>query len=267
MKVLPYYVGLLVNTTANVRLADFIRETVYSRHARLPVYKSRAFVYHDSALRSRYCRMCLVEIEKNPKAARVRCTVGEISDAIEKIHGRHVATNRLVTGAYASEYGNTDVIEKAMKKVQEFESKEGRRPRILVAKVGEDGHDRGYKVIASAFTDLGFDVDIGPLFNTPDQVAQQAVDADVHVVGISSLAAGHRVLVPRVIEELKKKGRSDILVVCGGVIPPCDYKELTDAGVVAIYGPGTSIPHAAVSLVDVLSERHHGGSSRMSQAS
>eukprot|EP00731_Ephydatia_muelleri_P007768 Em0004g106a len=157
-------------------------------------------------------------------AARVRCTVGEISDAIEKIHGRHVATNRLVTGAYASEYGNTDVIEKAMKKVQEFESKEGRRPRILVAKVGEDGHDRGYKVIASAFTDLGFDVDIGPLFNTPDQVAQQAVDADVHVVGISSLAAGHRVLVPRVIEELKKKGRSDILVVCGGVIPPCDYK-------------------------------------------
>eukprot|EP00731_Ephydatia_muelleri_P007760 Em0004g98a len=158
------------------------------------------------------------------KAARVRCTVGEISDAIEKIHGRHVATNRLVTGAYASEYGNTDVIEKAMKKVQEFESKEGRRPRILVAKVGEDGHDRGYKVIASAFTDLGFDVDIGPLFNTPDQVAQQAVDADVHVVGISSLAAGHRVLVPRVIEELKKKGRSDILVVCGGVIPPCDYK-------------------------------------------
>lgn len=201
------------------------------------------------------------------KAVRVRCTVGEISDAIEKIHGRHIATNRLVTGAYASEYGNSDVIEKAMKKVQEFESKEGRRPRILVAKVGEDGHDRGYKVIASAFTDLGFDVDIGPLFNTPEQVAQQAVDADVHVVGISSLAAGHRVLVPRVIEELKKKGRGDILVVCGGVIPPCDYQELTDAGVVAIYGPGTSIPHAAISLIDVLAEKHKDGSSRVSQAS
>ncbi|CAI8032593.1 Methylmalonyl-CoA mutase, mitochondrial [Geodia barretti] len=136
--------------------------------------------------------------------------------------------------------------------MQAFEETEGRRPRILVAKVGEDGHDRGYKVIATGFTDLGFDVDIGPLFTTPREVARQAVDADVHVVGISSLAAGHKTLVPRVVEELKGLGREDILVVCGGVIPPQDHQFLTDCGVTAIYGPGTNIPAAASQLVDLI---------------
>lgn len=192
------------------------------------------------------------------EAARARCTVGEISDAMEKVHGRHVASPRMVSGAYVAEYGQAEEIDKALRKVEDFESKEGRRPRILVAKVGEDGHDRGYKVIASGFTDLGFDVDIGALFTTPNEVAQQAVDADVHAIGISTLAAGHRVLVPRVVEELKKLGRGDILVVCGGVIPPQDYQLLYDAGVAAVYGPGTNIPHAAHELVELIERNLEG---------
>ncbi|CAI8032596.1 Methylmalonyl-CoA mutase, mitochondrial [Geodia barretti] len=191
-------------------------------------------------------------LDLSVKAARARCTVGEISDALEKVHGRHTAVPRMISGAYAQEYGQAEEMEKALQKVQAFEETEGRRPRILVAKVGEDGHDRGYKVIATGFTDLGFDVDIGPLFTTPREVARQAVDADVHVVGISSLAAGHKTLVPRVVEELKGLGREDILVVCGGVIPPQDHQFLTDCGVTAIYGPGTNIPAAASQLVDLI---------------
>ncbi|XP_064401331.1 methylmalonyl-CoA mutase, mitochondrial-like isoform X4 [Halichondria panicea] len=195
------------------------------------------------------------------QASRARCTVGEISDALEKVHGRHVAVPRMVSGAYVSEYGQAEEVDKAMRRVEAFEVREGRRPRILVAKVGEDGHDRGYKVIATGFTDLGFDVDIGPLFTTPAQVAQQAVDADVHVVGISSLAGGHKVLVPKVIEELGSLGRPNILVVCGGVIPPQDYAALYQSGVTAIYGPGTSIPLAAYDLLDVIeSALDNGGS-------
>ncbi|KAI8489665.1 hypothetical protein Bbelb_325710 [Branchiostoma belcheri] len=183
-------------------------------------------------------------------AARVRCTVGEISDAMASVFGRHVASDRMVSGAYKSEFGESEEIQNAMRRVEAFMSAEGRRPRILVAKVGQDGHDRGAKVIATGFADLGFDVDIGPLFQTAAEVAQQAVDADVHVVGVSTLAAGHKTLVPELIHELKEMGRGDIIVVCGGVIPPQDYDYLYAAGITSIFGPGTRIPIAAMEVLD-----------------
>ncbi|KAK2167519.1 hypothetical protein NP493_1271g00020 [Ridgeia piscesae] len=177
-------------------------------------------------------------LELSIAAARARCTLGEISDALEKVFGRHVATDRMVSGAYKSEYGSNAEIDEVMAKIDEFMKQEGRRPRILIAKVGQDGHDRGGKIIATGFADMGFDVDIGPLFATPKEAAQQAIDADVHVVGISTLAAGHKTLVPELIKELKEMGRPDILVVCGGVIPPQDYQFLFDAGVADVFGPG-----------------------------
>jgi len=183
-------------------------------------------------------------------AARIRCTVGEISDAMASVFGRHVASDRMVSGAYKSEFGESDEIQSAMRRVEAFMSAEGRRPRILVAKVGQDGHDRGAKVIATGFADLGFDVDIGPLFQTAAEVAQQAVDADVHVVGVSTLAAGHKTLVPELIHALKEMGRGDIIVVCGGVIPPQDYDYLYAAGIASIFGPGTRIPIAAMEVLD-----------------
>ncbi|KAI8622766.1 methylmalonyl-CoA mutase-domain-containing protein [Chytriomyces sp. MP71] len=182
-------------------------------------------------------------------AARARCTVGEISYALEEIWGRHNPIIRVVSGAYKSEYGDTDDIKDTLKAVNEFAVKAGRRPRILVAKMGQDGHDRGAKVIASGFADLGFDVDIGPLFQTPAEVARQAIDADVHVVGVSSQAAGHKSLVPELIAELKKLNAGDKLVVCGGVIPAQDYDFLYKAGVSCIFGPGTKIPLAAQEVV------------------
>ncbi|KAK2564851.1 Methylmalonyl-CoA mutase [Acropora cervicornis] len=186
------------------------------------------------------------------KAARVRCTVGEITEAMERIVGRHVASDRMVSGAYKTEFGETDEISQCIKKVEAFVEVEGRRPRILVAKMGQDGHDRGAKVIATGFADLGFDVDIGPLFQTPKEVAQQAVDADVHVVGISSQAAGHKTLLPELIAQMKDMGRGDIVVVCGGVIPPQDYEFLYKAGVNAVFGPGTRIPAAAMDVLDAI---------------
>lgn len=186
------------------------------------------------------------------EAARARCTVGEISAAMEKVFKRHVAQDRLVSGAYRTEYGDQSSFESMAKKMNEFVEVDGRRPRILVAKMGQDGHDRGAKVIATGFADFGFDVDVGPLFQTPAEVAQQAVDADVHVIGISSQAAGHRTLVPDLIQALKEKGRSDILVVCGGVIPPQDYDFLYKVGVVAIFGPGSKIPEAAAEVFDLI---------------
>ncbi|PFX28676.1 methylmalonyl-CoA mutase, mitochondrial-like [Stylophora pistillata] len=186
------------------------------------------------------------------KAARVRCTVGEITEAMERVVGRHVASDRMVSGAYKTEFGESDEINKCMKKVEAFVEQEGRRPRILVAKMGQDGHDRGAKVIATGFADLGFDVDIGPLFQTPNEVAQQAVDADVHVVGISSQAAGHKTLIPELISQMKSMGRGDIVVVCGGVIPPQDYQFLYDSGVHCIFGPGTRIPVAAMDVLDAI---------------
>jgi len=184
------------------------------------------------------------------EAARARCSLGEISSAMEDVFGRHKASERMVSGAYKSEYGENDEISRAINRAVEFEEKEGRRPRILVAKMGQDGHDRGAKVIATGFADLGFDVDIGPLFATPAEAAQQAVDADVHVVGASSLAAGHKTLVPQLVDELAKLGREDILVIAGGVIPPQDYDYLYERGIAAIFGPGTRIPVAAVEVIE-----------------
>lgn len=186
-------------------------------------------------------------------AARARCSVGEISFAMEKVFGRHVASDKMVSGAYRSEYGEQEEIEAVTTAIEKFQDGEGRRPRILVAKMGQDGHDRGAKVIATGFSDLGFDVDIGPLFQTPDEVAQQAVDSDVHCIGVSSLAAGHKALVPDLVESLAKIGRPDILIICGGVIPPQDYEFLYNAGVGAIFGPGTKLPVAALKVVNLIS--------------
>ncbi|KAH7936581.1 hypothetical protein HPB49_001455 [Dermacentor silvarum] len=186
-------------------------------------------------------------------AARLRATVGEISYAMEKVFGRHVASDRMVSGAYKSTFGEDEEILNVIAKVNAFQEREGRRPRILVAKMGQDGHDRGAKVIATGFADMGFDVDIGPLFQTPEEVAQQAIDADVHVVGVSSLAAGHKTLVPELAKALKKMNRPDIHIVVGGVIPPQDYDFLYKAGAAAIFGPGTRIPVCAEQVLELLS--------------
>ncbi|EPZ35269.1 Methylmalonyl-CoA mutase, alpha chain, catalytic domain-containing protein [Rozella allomycis CSF55] len=189
------------------------------------------------------------------EASRARCTVGEISLALENVWGRHQPDIRVVSGAYKNEYGESEEIKKAMKRVEEFNNKYGRRPRILVAKMGQDGHDRGAKVIATGLSDLGFDVDVGPLFQTPSEVARQAIDADVHVIGVSSQAAGHKSLVPALIKELEKEGINDKIVVCGGVIPPQDYEFLYKVGVAAIFGPGTKLPEAAIAVVQAIEEK------------
>ena len=186
------------------------------------------------------------------EAARKRATLGEISDAMEKIFGRHTATIRSISGVYSAEASNDESFETAKSLADKFADVEGRRPRIMVAKMGQDGHDRGAKVISTSFADLGFDVDIGPLFQTPEEVAQQAAENDVHVVGASSLAAGHKTLVPQLIEELKKLGRSDIMVVAGGVIPPKDYDFLYTSGVAGVFGPGTVISKCAQDILEKL---------------
>ena len=189
-------------------------------------------------------------------AARAKATVGEITDALEKVYGRHKAEIRAVTGVYKAEVGkNNPAVKRVHELVDAFEAEDGRRPRILVAKMGQDGHDRGQKVIASAFADLGFDVDIGPLFQTPAEAARQAVENDVHIIGASSLAAGHLTLVPELKAELKKLGREDIMIVAGGVIPPQDYEALREAGAEAIFPPGTVIANAAGELIEKLNTR------------
>jgi methylmalonyl-CoA mutase len=193
-------------------------------------------------------------------AARAKATVGEISDALEVVYGRHAATIRTISGVYREEAGAVSVIEEARAATADFEQEQGRRPRILVAKMGQDGHDRGQKVIATAFADLGFDVDVGPLFQTPAEVARQAVEADVHVVGVNSLAAGHLTLVPALRDALAEQGRPDILIVVGGVIPPQDFDELRAAGAAAIFPPGTVISTAAVDLLTTLNEQLSAGS-------
>jgi methylmalonyl-CoA mutase len=193
----------------------------------------------------------LLELAIN--AARAKATVGEISDALEKPWGRHAGQIRTISGVYRDEVGKSKNLDKARELVEAFSEAEGRRPRILVAKMGQDGHDRGQKVIATAFADIGFDVDVGPLFSTPGEVARQAVEADVHVVGVSSLAAGHLSLVPALRAELAELDRADIMVVVGGVIPPQDYDELRAAGAAAIFGPGTVIADAAIDLLEQLS--------------
>jgi len=188
-------------------------------------------------------------------AARAKATVGEISEAMEKSFGRYTATIRTIGGVYSAEAGDDEGVHAAQQLVEEFEEAEGRRPRILVAKMGQDGHDRGQKVIATAFADLGFDVDVGPLFQTPEEVARQAVEADVHIVGVSSLAAGHLTLVPALRQELDKLGREDLMIVVGGVIPSQDFAELRAAGADAIYPPGTVIAAAAQDLIRDLRAR------------
>ena len=185
-------------------------------------------------------------------AARERATLGEISDALEIIYGRHKAHIKSFSGVYSKEIKNDLSFEKARELANKFAELEGRRPRIMIAKMGQDGHDRGAKVVATGYADVGFDVDIGPLFQTPEEATQQAIENDVHIIGVSSLAAGHKTLVPKVIEELKKHGREDIMVIVGGVIPPQDYQFLFDAGAVAVYGPGTKISEAAIDLLQIL---------------
>ncbi|MFF5301325.1 methylmalonyl-CoA mutase [Streptomyces sp. NPDC013161] len=192
----------------------------------------------------------LLELAVN--AARAKATVGEISDALEKVYGRHASQIRTIAGVYRTEAGDSPSVERTRTLVAEFEESEGRRPRILVAKMGQDGHDRGQKVIATAFADLGFDVDVGPLFQTPGEVARQAVEADVHIVGVSSLAAGHLTLVPALKESLAEEGREDIMIVVGGVIPPQDVPTLLEMGAAAVFPPGTVIPDAAYDLVQRL---------------
>ncbi len=192
----------------------------------------------------------LLELAVN--AARAKATVGEISDALEKVYGRHASQIRTISGVYRNEAGESPSVERTRSLVSAFADAEGRRPRILVAKMGQDGHDRGQKVIATAFADLGFDVDVGPLFQTPAEVARQAVEADVHIVGVSSLAAGHLTLVPALREQLAEEGREDIMIVVGGVIPPQDVPTLLEMGAAAVFPPGTVIPDAAYDLVERL---------------
>jgi methylmalonyl-CoA mutase len=186
------------------------------------------------------------------KAARNRATLGEISDALEVVFGRHKATHKTISGVYSKEIKDNALFKKAAELADRFAELEGRRPRIMIAKLGQDGHDRGAKVVATGYADLGFDVDIGPLFQTPQEATKQAVENDVHILGISSLAAGHKTLVPQVIEELKKYGREDIMVIVGGVIPAQDYQFLFDAGAVGVFGPGTKIAQAAIDLLTIL---------------
>jgi methylmalonyl-CoA mutase len=194
-------------------------------------------------------------LELSVEAARARATLGEISEAMEKVFGRHKAVIRAISGVYSAECSEKEDVQRVIQMTRDFEEKEGRRPRILVAKMGQDGHDRGAKVISTAFADLGFDVDIGPLFQTPEETALQAVENDVHMVGFSSLAGGHKTLLPQLVEELKKLDRPDIMIVVGGVIPPSDYDFLLNNGANAIFGPGTVIPVAAQKVLNELNQR------------
>jgi methylmalonyl-CoA mutase len=194
-------------------------------------------------------------LELSIDAIRKRATVGEISDALEKEFGRYVATTHCISGVYAAEYGDSEVIDALRKRTDQFQAQEGRRPRILVTKIGQDGHDRGIKVIATGFADLGFDVDISPMFQTPEEVAKMAVENDVHVVGVSSQVAAHKTLVPQLLEALKTEGGKEILVVVGGIIPPVDYKFLYDAGAAGVFGPGTPVTQSANQVLNVLEKR------------
>jgi methylmalonyl-CoA mutase len=190
------------------------------------------------------------------EAARARATLGEISSAMEREFGRWRAEIRSISGVYGAAFGEDKMFEAIQHEVEAFAETEGRRPRLLVAKLGQDGHDRGAKVIATAFADIGFDVDVGALFQTPEEAAREAIENDVHLVGVSTLAAGHKVLVPQLIEALRRQGGEDILVVVGGVVPPADHQALKDAGVAAIYPPGTNIPEAAREILQLLRNRH-----------
>jgi len=184
------------------------------------------------------------------KAIRLRATVGEVSDALEAIYGRHRADTQKVSGVYAAAYDSAEGWAKLQEEIKEFAEAQGRRPRVMIAKLGQDGHDRGAKVVATAYADLGFDVDMGPLFQTPEECARQAIENDVHAVGVSTLAAGHKTLVPAIIAALQEQGADDIIVFVGGVIPAQDYEMLYEAGVKGIYGPGTPIPASAKDVLE-----------------
>jgi methylmalonyl-CoA mutase len=199
-------------------------------------------------------------LELSIAAARARASVGEISYALEKVWGRHQAETKSISGVYGGFYADDKAWQALKTDVESFEKREGRRPRLLVVKMGQDGHDRGAKVIATAFADLGFDVDVGPLFQTPEEAARQAMENDVHVIGVSSQAAGHTTLVPELIRALGKLGAGDILVTCGGVIPQQDYDALRSAGVADIFGPGTPIPDAARRILRLIGERREAKS-------
>ena len=186
------------------------------------------------------------------EAAKHRATGGEISMAMEKVFGRHQAVSQSISGVYRKEYEGDEDFMNVEDKVNEFEKSHGRRPRILVVKLGQDGHDRGAKVIATAFADMGFDVDIGPLFQTPEEAARDAIENDVHIIGVSTQAAGHKTLVPILMNSLAEQGSENILVVCGGIIPEQDIKALKDCGVAAVFGPGTNITKAALNVIDMI---------------
>ena len=233
-----------------------VREQQVSRLKELRTIRDNA--------RVRECLAAITEAVKNKngnllalavEAAKARATLGEISDACEAVVGRYKAVIRMNTGVYSSEVKNDPEFEKAKEMVAQFAKREGRQPRIMIAKLGQDGHDRGAKVVATGYADCGFDVDMGPLFQTPAEAAKQAVENDVHVVGVSSLAAGHKTLVPQIIEELKKLGREDIIVIAGGVIPPQDYDVLYKAGTAAIFGPGTRIAYSTIKIIEILNQR------------
>ena len=194
-------------------------------------------------------------LELAVEAAKVRATLGEISDACEVVVGRYKAVIRSISGVYSSAVKNDESFERAKQMCAEFAKQEGRQPRIMIAKLGQDGHDRGAKVVATGYADIGFDVDMGPLFQTPEEAAKQAVENDVHIVGVSSLAAGHLTLVPQIIAELKKLGREDIIVIVGGVIPAQDYDELYRDGAAAIFGPGTPIAKSAIKMLEILLDK------------
>ncbi|HNW76440.1 MAG TPA: methylmalonyl-CoA mutase [Bacteroidales bacterium] len=232
-----------------------VRESQINRLNQVKANRDNAAVEHalaalTSAAESGEGNLLALSID----AARVRATLGEISYALEKVYGRYKAVIRSISGIYSSESKDNESFRKARELADRFAEMEGRRPRIMIAKMGQDGHDRGAKVVATGYADIGFDVDIGPLFQTPAESARQAVENDVHILGVSSLAAGHKTLVPQVIEELKKLGREDILVIVGGVIPPQDYDFLYKAGAAAIFGPGTVISEAGIKLLEILIE-------------
>jgi len=218
------------------------------RRSRDPARVRTALAALTEAARSGKGNLLALSIE----ASRARATVGEISDALEVVFTRHRAATQSVVGIYGGQYQGDEAFRRIQREIEVFAREEGRRPRMLVVKLGQDGHDRGARVIASAFADIGFDVDIGPLFQTPEEAARQAVENDVHIVGVSSQAAAHKTLVPALIEALKQEGAGDILIVCGGVIPPQDYDFLKNAGVSAIFGPGTNIPAAAAEILSLI---------------
>ncbi len=234
-----------------------VREAQIAQLQKLKAERNQADVDHAlAALTDAAATQTGNLLELAVQAARVRATLGEISDALETVYGRHRAVIRSISGVYGSEFGEAmEEVTRVRSLTDAFAEKEGRRPRIMIAKMGQDGHDRGAKVVSTAYADLGFDVDIGPLFQTPDETAKQAVENDVHIVGVSSLAAGHKTLVPQLIAELKKLGREDIMVVVGGVIPAQDYDFLYAAGAAAIFGPGTVIPTAAEKMLSELAKR------------